>query len=314
MTKNAQRQKVGNNSTSLQVGGDMYLGMTYSDVKEIALDVFKNNFYQLSEEAGKIARLRAEELTEDFLKKVQLYVPENIIQMADPGMQYALLTAQMEYAKSGDKELSEILQGILIKRIAEQDRNMKQIVLNEALSIVSKLTSKQLDILCFIFFIREMTITKVKDINTLKGSIDAYIIPIIPDLEKKDVLSNFRHLDYLSCISISYITTGESTLLNFFRKIPNLFVRENFLDFKDKAYVDEETETKLKELPEGTMLPDDLMKKYLFYLSPEMENLFDLWDNTLFESTRLTSVGILLGNMRLSSKTEIDIDISNLIK
>lgn len=316
MMNDNQNQKLGNNSNALQVGGDLqiYQGISYTEAKEIALDVFKNNFYQLSEEAARVAKLRAEELTDEFLKKVEKNIPESIQQMNDPGMQYALLTAQIEYAKTGDKDLEEILLEILMKRMREPNRSLKQLILNEALSIVPKITSKQLDILCHVFFIREMIISEIKDIATLKNSINAYIIPTIPYLEKEEILTNLRHLEYSSCISITYISTGESVLMDFFRKIEGIFVREQFLNFGDYAYVDEETKNRLIELPEGASLSEDLIKKYLVYLSPKMQKLFDLWDNTIFDTIRLTSTGIFLGNMRLTSKTELAVDISSLIE
>ena len=317
---NKNEIKAGDESTNIQHSQNVAVtnthnyGVSYSDVKDIAMDVFKNNFYQLSEEAANVAKMRAEEITEEFLKKVEKYIPENIQQMRDPGMQHALLTAQIEYAKTGDKDVSSVLLDILLRRIGEPDRNMQQIVLNEALTIVPKLTNKQLDILCMVIFITVMELTKIEDIQTLKNTINEYVSPIVPDLEKINLSSNLIHLEYSSCINITYISTRERKLMDFFRKIPNLFVKEKFMNFRDYVFVDEETENKLKELPDGAMLSDELIKKYLFYLSPEMEKLFDLWENTILENVRLTSVGMVLGNIILTNKTGLNIDITTLIE
>ena len=45
-------------------------GLTYSEVKEIALDVFKNNFYQLSTEANQLAFERAKKFIEDYINEL----------------------------------------------------------------------------------------------------------------------------------------------------------------------------------------------------------------------------------------------------
>ncbi|KAA6340629.1 hypothetical protein EZS27_011518 [termite gut metagenome] len=146
------KQEGGENSTNLQ-GGTIIVnnGITYQDAKNIALDVFKSNYLELSEKAANTAKTRAEELIDDYIFKLQERTPEAINSMENPGMQYAVFTAQKEYAKTGDKELSDMLVDILVDRATQQERNLKQIVLDESLSIVPKLTSNQLDTLTIIF-------------------------------------------------------------------------------------------------------------------------------------------------------------------
>ena len=46
-----QEQTASDGSTAFQAGGDIVItstGLTYTEVKEVALDVFRANFYQLS--------------------------------------------------------------------------------------------------------------------------------------------------------------------------------------------------------------------------------------------------------------------------
>jgi len=98
--KTTQKQGSGDNSTNLQ-GKEIVInqGISYSDAKEIALDVFKGNFLQLKEEAAIIAQNRAEEITEDFLNHLNDRNPEAIKEFEQPAMQDALFTAQKEYLK-----------------------------------------------------------------------------------------------------------------------------------------------------------------------------------------------------------------------
>ncbi len=67
MNKSNQNQGAGDNSTNLQ-GQSITInnGISYSDAKQIALDVFELNFPKLLAEASTIATERAEVVTEKF--------------------------------------------------------------------------------------------------------------------------------------------------------------------------------------------------------------------------------------------------------
>ena len=69
---NDQIQKAGDNSTNIQAGSvTVHQGLSLSEVRKLALDVFRSNFFELAGEAKHIARQRAEEVTENFLKRLQ---------------------------------------------------------------------------------------------------------------------------------------------------------------------------------------------------------------------------------------------------
>lgn len=71
---NSQTQSVEPDGVALQAGRDLTInthGLSYTEAKEVALDVFRANFVQLVGEAREAARIRAEEITESFLRKLQ---------------------------------------------------------------------------------------------------------------------------------------------------------------------------------------------------------------------------------------------------
>jgi hypothetical protein len=64
-----QQQKAGDKSTNLQAQNiTVHQGISYQDAKEIATDVFKNNFLHLSQKTLMTAEERAQELIENFLE------------------------------------------------------------------------------------------------------------------------------------------------------------------------------------------------------------------------------------------------------
>lgn len=115
---------------AIQAGNDVVVnqGLTYTEARSAALDVFRANFYELAGIARDIASQRASELTEQFLTKLQLDNPDALKRASSPDFQAALFTAQKEYAISGDEDLASVLVDLLVARSEQQQRNMLQIV------------------------------------------------------------------------------------------------------------------------------------------------------------------------------------------
>ncbi len=323
-------------------------GITYKDAKNIAVDVFKSNYPELSEKAAPTARQRAEELIDDFLTKIQERKPEAINSMEDPGMQYAIFTAQKEYAKTGDKDLSDMLVDILVDRAAQQERNLKQIVLDESLSIVPKLTISQLDTLTLIFILKYLRNFQVINIPNLKDYLNEYIAPFTANLSKE--LSLYQHLEFAGCGSISlgfkYI---EDIFLEMYKGIfckgftkeqfesaghtleqyPTLIIPclQDATKFQVNALNDKnlETEAKLAGLGQEQinkltpflnnyqMNPNEV-EEIIKAQGDFMAGLFDVWITSSLKNMTLTSVGIAIAIANLRRKTGITLDLGIWIK
>lgn len=196
--KNEQEQNVSNRSTAIQAGGDVHItGISVSEVRDIALDVFKSNFLDLSEEAKKIALQRAEEITEKIIQKMINDKSININISGNPDFQYGLFTVQREYARTGDKKIGELLVDLLIDRGKISERNLKQIVLNESLNTAPKLTQSQLSALSIIFLFRYTYNETITDYESFGCYLDHFVEPFIGDLIKND--SCYQHLQFTGC-------------------------------------------------------------------------------------------------------------------
>jgi hypothetical protein len=155
MSDKDQEQSTSDSSTAYQAGRDINItGLSYSEVRQVALDVFKDNFYKLSGEAGVIAQQRAEEITENILNRLIQEFPDGFDKAKDPEFQYSLFTVQREYARSGEKNLGQLLVDLLIKKSKLHTRDFNSIVLNEALTTAPKLTQYQQATLSVIFFFK----------------------------------------------------------------------------------------------------------------------------------------------------------------
>lgn len=343
------KQEGGENSTNLQ-GQTIVVnqGLTYIDAKNIALDVFKSNYLELSEKAASTAKQRAEELVDNFITEMQQRKPEAINSIEDPSMQYAIFTAQKEYAKTGDKDLSDMLVDILVDRAALQERNLKQIVLDESLAIVPKLTSNQLDTLTIIFILKYSRNYGIIDIPSLKTYLATYVSPFTSNLSKENSL--YQHLEFTGCASVSI---GSSTIENIYLKTykgifckgftreqfeasglifdnyPTLIIPclndsskfqiavldEEILEQKANALgISQDDKNKLKTFVNNFQLNNTEAKDLLKSQGEFMESLFEIWDNSSLKNTSLTSVGIAIATANLRRKTGITVDLGIWIK
>lgn len=201
MTKQVQRG--GDASTNIQAQGNVYLGVSYDQARQIALDVFEANFLRLSGLAEQVALERASFITEKFLSKFALEYPQGIAQVQDPDFQFALFSAQKEFARSGDEGLGDLLVQLLIDRTKQPDRGMQRTVLNESLLVAPKLTDDQISALSIILVIRYAREKTVRNLGSLLDFLNKNLpIDVISNglLEKQISL---QHMEYAGCGSLS---------------------------------------------------------------------------------------------------------------
>jgi hypothetical protein len=346
MTK--QDQRSGDNSTNIQAGGavTIHQGLTYADARQIALDVFKGNFLQLSDEAADLARRRAEEITEAFLSELQTQNQAGVSQAKDPDFQHALFTVQKEYARCGDKELGDLLVDLLVDRTKQQSRSILQIVLNESLGVAPKLTRDHLAALSVVFLFRYTANSGLRSLADFLGLLDKFVQPFADFLEKKAAC--YQHLEYSGCGTISIGSISLQELLR--QTYPGLFSRgfeeAQFqahqisipfshpmigpcLNDQNKRQVFALNEKSLKEEAASHGVPSDDVPKLIalqkehFLSDPEirnkiikervyMERVFDTWQEVLNRFT-LTSVGIAIGHANIKKSVGEFTDLSTWI-
>ena len=333
-----QIQESGDDSVNIQAKSIVVqMGITYSDMKEIALDVYKENADKLSKVAEDIALKRVEEITEKILQTLKSRNPEGLNSAQDPDFQYSLLTVQREYAKSGDKDLGDLLVDILVERTKVEQRGLLQIVLNESLGTAPKLTGSQLNVLSIIFSMKYTRTLGMLSLERLTGYLSHRLAPFIDDLPNSE--ASYQHLEFTRCGSISL---GSNTITSIFKiKYPGVFTKGfTWEEFHNKvsqvkgseklllpclrdisrfqfnaAYHDQLKSaalklgisdadcTKIDGFWDQHLMSDEEIKADLIARNEKMARLFTLWDNTPMKHMTLTSVGIAIGHAFTRSKT-----------
>lgn len=343
-----QQQESGDNSANYQAETINQYGLSYRDAKEIALDVFRENFISLSEQARNTAKERAEELVDSFLNEVKEKNPDLLNSIQEPSMQLALYSAQKSYARTGDKDIADLLVDILVDRAEHIERNLKQIVLDESLEVIPKITNEQLDILTIVFILKYSANHSVVNLETLKKYLQSSIKPFTENLTKEN--SAYQHLEYCNCGSVSLLGTRiEAVFLANYKglfckgiepkefeesfgnelEFPNLLVSclhdetklqvnavndDVLKDQINKNQISEENAQKLTIFSNSNLMNEIEVKEYLIKQGDFMVRLFDVWENSSLKSMTITSVGIALAQANYKRKTGESVDLSIWIK
>lgn len=332
---NKQAQTATDGATAIQAGGDVIVqsGMTYSEVRQAALDVFRANFYELAGVAGQVARARAEEITESFLGKLQKENPEGIGKANDPSFQHALYTVQKEHARTGDKDLADLLVDLLVDRTKFPQRDIMQIVLDECLSTAPKLTEEQLASLSMVFLFKYTISNAVGNHAALGDYFDRFTRLFSSKLSRKD--ASFRHLEFAGCGAVSLgRATIEHCLLGSYRGLfakgfdlkelegrgvsisafPNLFIR--CLNDAEKLQVNalnqqqldpmlqvlaasDDEKSKIRSLFDFNPMSEDEIRAKCIVIRPYMADLFEAWSQSNASAFTLTSVGIAIAHANI---------------
>lgn len=336
MSSKDQEQNVAKGSTAIQAGGNVTItktGLTYAEVRDIALDVYRANFYELAGVAKETAKDRAEEITEGFLSKLQKEHPAGLERANDPDFQYALFTVQKEYARNGDKDLGDLLVDLLVDRSKHAQRDILQIVLNESLNTAPKLTESQLAALAVIFLFKYTQNYSIGNHKMLAEYFEMYVAPFASKIVKN--LACYQHLEFCGCGSIGLGArslesimgnTYQGQFLKGFDKKevtdrgvsigldPRFFilclndpskmqVRANSKELLEKAFeehaITSEDRAKINALFDVGKMSDTEIKEKCIEIRPYMSGLFETWSESAMKNFTLTSVGIAIGHANI---------------
>jgi hypothetical protein len=336
MLNKDQKQNVGDGATAVQAGENvtiMNIGVSVTEVREIAMDVARATFYELTGIAKEIASERVEEITDKVIEKLEREFPAGLQKARDPDFQYALFTIQKEYARNGDGDLGDLLVDLLVDRSKQDQRDILQIVLNESLKVAPKLTGTQLAALAIIFLFKYTQNHSVGNHVLLGEYFDKHILLFLDKLVKNQAC--YQHLEFSGCGSGSIAgnkleniigSTYQGLFLKGFdkeeikkRKVSigmdqrffmsclndpkKIQVRANNKDTLeenlDKFEIEASDKENIVDLFNLNRMSNVEIKEKCIEIRPYMKTVFDIWNDSLMQNFTLTSVGISIGHANI---------------
>lgn len=200
-----QKQEGGDNSVNVQGKGIVInAGLSLSDAKEIANDVWKSNFLKMKGETLELVDGRMNWFVQAFISKLVERSPESLDALKEPDVLYSLLQAEIEFARSGEEDLGETLIDLLAERCSAGERSLNAIVLNEAIATVGRLTIGQINALTVYWLVARVNIRLIQSQSQLFAWIQNSLLPLVEYLPKKNAA--YEHLSYTGCAQIGFGT------------------------------------------------------------------------------------------------------------
>ncbi|RZK39391.1 MAG: hypothetical protein EOO61_07210, partial [Hymenobacter sp.] len=172
-------------------------GLTYADTKQIALDLWRDNALQFSREAAQIAKDRVDEFLDSLLEQLGKKNTELFNSLRDPSMQIAVFDAQKQFAKYADRYTADILIEFLVQKANGPTRSWNAIMIDEALTVVPRLTKSMMDTLT-ILFISNQLLKVIKNFEQWSE----IIVTVIPKIIEFSAYEAEQHsyLKYIGCV------------------------------------------------------------------------------------------------------------------
>lgn len=329
-------------------------GPSEAQLIESQIEVFRKNMPVLAQAAADLIVERALEFSEKLITEKISNKPELLNAFKDPGMQMASLEAQRQYARTGDKDVFDLLIDLVAERADQTHRNLLQITLDESLEVIPKLTPEHVDALTIIFITKEAHFDNVDTLEALDKFLEEYIKPFCNYLQVGS--SCAVHLQYSKCATLvqvnapSFIYGVSNKILWTYAACFNKGISLSKFIEKYGAIEDYPSEAFMPCLRDDKLIQvvasseGDLRNRIDHFNldSVKTGNLINCWQTSMMSyeeavvdlekdrpymrdlnavynsialpSLRLTGVGITIAHANLRRKTKITLDLASWVK
>lgn len=196
-----QEQKAGDNSNQIMVKGDLNIGITESQARDICRAECAIALQNWAFQAGAFAEKRIQALEDKVLPKMLSY-DKNLSIFGDPGFQILLRKAQIVAASTEREDDYEMLSDLLLHRAEQNNDRERRLGIAKAIEIVDQVDDTALVALSIVYAISKYTPASnrlhegLQALNSLYGK-------IINNHNLPDNSSWQEHLDLLFAVRIS---------------------------------------------------------------------------------------------------------------
>lgn len=234
-----QEQTAGDNSNQIMVRGDMNIGITESQARDICKAECAIALQNWAFQAGAFAESRIQKLEDKVLPKM-LSHDEKLSIFGDPGFQILLRKAQIAAASSEREADYEILSDLLLHRAEQNGNRQRRLGIAKAIEVVDQIDELALIALSVVYAVTKYTPIShsiFEGLNTL----DSLFCKIYDGRSLPADNSWMEHLSLLSAIRLG--TEG----INSFKKMEEYVPNRLKVYFENGIKEDSEDHKKIKE-------------------------------------------------------------------
>lgn len=198
-------------STNLQAGGNISVGMSFSEVRQYTQDAIELNLLKFRSEAEALIEERVADLAGRFTEAMRSKSPEALQNVSDPDVLYAIVSAGTDFARTGDDALGDTLVGMLADRCEATPRSLMAVVLNDAVATAGRLTDAQMAILSVVWRLTRTRYRRMRNLGALKTYFETNVQTLVELLPMGD--ASYWHLQYAGCAAVGIMESDLRTVL-----------------------------------------------------------------------------------------------------
>jgi hypothetical protein len=182
---------------------NVYKGLTTVEAVDLINKVVDQKLIGFKSEAELTFGKRVDEFKQVLIPKLGQLSEQELDKLRDPDTILALKEASEISGRKTNHELRQLLANLVIRRIKNNEpgeEELKNLVYNEAISTIAKLTPDQLKIITLCYLLRYTSNSAVTSIMSLNVYLNTSIKPF---LEFRNTISQFQHIEYAGCGSIN---------------------------------------------------------------------------------------------------------------
>ncbi|GHC95157.1 LPO_1073/Vpar_1526 family protein [Novosphingobium pokkalii] len=331
-----QDQRVAEGATAIQSQRDTIVnqGLSSNDFRSIVESLF-DQMPKFIETALTAMDVRLNAFEDSLIKRFDHDATAKREAFSDPDFLHIVIEAQRAYARTGDPETHGTLVDLIAKRSSEDTRSRRAFAINEAITVVSRLTKNDMSELAFAFYARHTKNPAINDLSSFCANLNAYIYELLDDLETDR--DSYEYLVSQRCTAISAL---EISLLDIWRQVyPGLFMKGFSAEEVDKIVEDSTPDVKFLLTPSefdpsrrrpraisleellsiyrtpsvseehvrriwsqaiASLADDDAIVQKLKPECPRIEEVIYKWNSSSLKSLDLTTIGKVIGHARLT--------------
>ncbi|WP_010604788.1 LPO_1073/Vpar_1526 family protein [Pseudoalteromonas maricaloris] len=163
-----QKATVKDGSTSVQVAGDMSVGLTFENCERLFNLLLQENFPRLEAVAAQKAKENVDKLVSATYKKLDERLDQiEVSKLAEPDVQSTFNSAVQGAAKKGDKIDINLLSELLQSRLEKDNDDYVDNCIESAVDIIPKLTNELLCVLPVVHFVQSLSFSDESVINII---------------------------------------------------------------------------------------------------------------------------------------------------
>lgn len=280
LDKDSQTQRVSDSSVAIQSGRDTYVGMQYSEVKDLFELLLERNFPKLREEAINESKLYVDKFAKELFGKISSSQESMSVEerFKKPEVQASINDSVMYVARKTENADIGVVSDLILLKLDSEEDSLKGIIVDESIAMLPRVNSNLIKMFALSFYLRKLgPISGLPKEEVLRGFYHNNLANFFP-LESVES-ADLNHIEYINAVrSDKHYTTKIYEIIN------------------PRAGLNMDSDDYVKKFEEGGLFPDKFPYLTRLLQAYGFENLSD------FDQLVLSRVSEYLGLSYLRSQ------------